>query len=265
VRRAAALGVLAVSAAGCLPQSVTTEGHDIATTYRIFLLAAAVVAAIVLGSTTFAIFRYRASRRPDLPVQTRGNVKAEAIWTLIPALTVVGLFALTVLTLLRVESTEATPGAEVEVSAFRWGWTFRYPADDVTVSGIGAPGPEIVVPVGEPVRFRLTSGDVIHSFFVPHFLQKRDANPGRENVFQVTIEEAGTYRGQCAEFCGLYHWRMPFAVRAVPRTEYDAWLAAQPRGGAAPSVPVGSPLASQPAAGASPGEAPVGPSAEPAP
>jgi cytochrome c oxidase subunit 2 len=102
-----------------------------------------------------------------------------------------------------------------------------------------------VVPVGEPVRFRLTSGDVIHSFYVPHFLQKRDANPGRENVFQVTIEEAGTYRGQCAEFCGLYHWRMPFAVTAVPRAEYESWLAAQPRGGPGASVPAGSPFASQ--------------------
>jgi cytochrome c oxidase subunit 2 len=195
----------------------------------------------VLGLTTFAIIRYRRGRVTEPPVQTRGNVRAEAIWTILPALTVVGLFVLTVLTLVRVDSPAGEPGAEIEVTAFRWGWSFRYPAADVTVSGIGAPGPEVVVPVGEPVRFRLTSEDVVHSFFVPAFLQKRDANPGRENVLQVTIEEAGTYRGQCAEFCGVYHWRMPFAVRAVSRAEFDAWLAAQPRGAGPPAAPEGSP------------------------
>jgi cytochrome c oxidase subunit 2 len=244
--------VAALAAGGCLPRIVTTEGHDIAATYRIFLLAAAIVALIVVGSATFAIVRYR--RRDDddtLPVQTRGNVKAEAIWTLLPALTVVGLFVLTVLTLLRVDPADAgrapgdgeAYGAEVEVTAFRWGWTFSYPREDVTISGIGAPGPEIHVPAGEPILFRITAADVIHSFYVPVFLQKRDANPGRENVMRVTIEEAGTYRGQCAEFCGIYHHRMPFAIVAEPREAFDAWLAAQPRG-AQPGVPIGSPLAS---------------------
>jgi cytochrome c oxidase subunit 2 len=244
----APLAVLAGLVAGCLPTTVTTEGHDITTAYTIFLAAAAVVAVIVVGSTTFAIVRYRRRGNPtELPVQTRGNVKAEAAWTLLPALTVAGLFVLTLLTIVRVDPTEAAPGTEVEVSAFRWGWTFRYPDDDVTISGIGDPGPEIVVPVGEPIVFRISAADVIHSFFVPAFLQKRDANPGRENEMKVTIEEEGTYRGQCAEYCGLYHWRMPFAIRAESRAEFEAWLAAQPRGGAASIPPVGSPIASDPA------------------
>jgi cytochrome c oxidase subunit 2 len=226
-RRAAVVLAVLLCAGGCLPANVTAEGREIERTYLIFLAAAAVVAVIVLGSTTFAIVRYRRGRVRELPAQVRGNVRAEAIWTLLPALTVVGLFGITVLALVRVESTEATPGAEVEVSAFRWGWSFRYPEAGVTVSGLGEPGPEILVPVDEPIRFRLTSDDVIHSFYVPAFLQKRDVNPGRENVIQVTIEEPGTYRGQCAEFCGIYHWRMPFAVTAVERPAFEAWLAEQ--------------------------------------
>jgi cytochrome c oxidase subunit 2 len=264
-------GALAFVTAGCLPQAVTTEAQDIATTYRIFMLVAAVVALIVVGSATFAIIRYR--RRDDddtLPVQTRGNVAAEAIWTLLPALTVVGLFGLTFLTLTRVDPADADQGpgngaeyaAIVEVTAFRWGWTFRYPDADVTISGIGAPGPEIHVPVGEPVLFRISSADVIHSFYVPHFLQKRDANPGRTNLLKVTIEESGTYRGQCAEFCGLYHHRMPFAVLAEPRADFDAWLSAQPRG-TDPDIPVGSPLTSD--APAQPSASEAGQPAEPAP
>jgi cytochrome c oxidase subunit 2 len=245
IRRAVGVLVVALAAAGCLPRAVGPEAREIASIYTIFLVAAAVVAAIVLGSTTWAIIRYRVRGQDAPPRQVRGNVRAETIWTLLPAVTVAGLFALTVVTLVRIESTEAAPGVEVEVSGFRWGWTFRYPADDVTVSGIGEPGPEIVVPLGEPVRFRITAVDVVHSFYVPHFLQKRDATPGRETVMQVTIDEPGTYRGQCAEYCGIRHWRMPFAVRAVPRPDYETWLAAQPRGGApaasAPATPGTSP------------------------
>jgi cytochrome c oxidase subunit 2 len=243
-RTALMLAAVAVLVAGCVPTPVTAEGRDVATLYNVYLAIAAVVAAIVVGLTTFAIVRYR-GRSDVLPEQTRGSVRLEAFWTALPAITVAGLFVLGFVTLVRVDATEATPGAEVEVSAFRWGWSFTYPAEGVTVNGIGAPGPEIVVPVDEPVRFRLTAADVVHAFYVPQFLLKRDMYPGRENVFQVTIEEEATYRGQCAEFCGLYHSKMPFAIRAVSRADYDAWLAAQPRGeNPAASVPVGSPIAS---------------------
>jgi heme/copper-type cytochrome/quinol oxidase subunit 2 len=69
--------------------------------------------------------------------------------------------------------------------------------------------------------------DVIHAFYVPQFFYKLDAIPGRVNEFDVTIEEPGTYGGQCAEFCGLSHADMYFTVRAVPRAEYDAWVAAE--------------------------------------
>jgi cytochrome c oxidase subunit 2 len=105
------------------------------------------------------------------------------------------------------------------------------------VEGIGKPGPELYVPVNEHVRVTLTGADVIHAFFVPQFLFKKDAIPGHDNEFAFTVDEAGRYGGQCAEFCGIYHSRMPFTVVAVPRAEYDAWIAAHR--GVAPSL--GSP------------------------
>jgi cytochrome c oxidase subunit II len=70
---------------------------------------------------------------------------------------------------------------------------------------------------------------------VPQFLFKRDAVPGRESTFEFTVPDAGTYRGQCAEFCGIYHSRMPFTVRAVSRADYDAWVASQPKSSPAPA------------------------------
>jgi cytochrome c oxidase subunit 2 len=85
----------------------------------------------------------------------------------------------------------------------------------------------MVVPVGEPIHIVLTSADVDHAFYVPQFLFKRDAIPGHPNQFDVTITDPGTYNGQCAEFCGIYHDRMLLSVQAVSRAEYDTWLAAQ--------------------------------------
>jgi len=245
-RRGAALLLLAGSLAGCLPAAATAEARDVAGLYTTFMAVAGVVAAVVVGLTTWAIFRYRGRPDDPLPVQTRGNTRLEVIWTAIPALTIVGLFAVTVTVLGRVDATDRPAGVEVEVTGFRWGWEFRYPAAGITVSGIREPGPELVVPVGEPILLRMTAADVEHAFYVPRFLFKRDLIPGRENRYEFTVLEPGSYGGQCAEFCGLYHARMPFTVRAVPRSEYDAWLATQQAAtsdapGAAPSAAPGSP------------------------
>jgi cytochrome c oxidase subunit II len=232
------LAAMALVAAGCLPAAASEQGRDVAALYTGFVAVAAVVAIIVFGATTWSVLRYR--RRRDephgtLPPQVHGSLRLESTWTAIPIITVLVLFGATLLVLNRVQAASDKPGAVIRVEGFRWGWTFRYPDAGITVSGIGSPGPEIVVPVGEPIRVTVTSADVVHSFYVPQFLFKRDAVPGRESSFDFTVENAGTYRGQCAEFCGIYHSRMPFTVRAVSRTDYDTWVASQPKTSPAPS------------------------------
>jgi cytochrome c oxidase subunit 2 len=199
----------------------------------------------VIIPTTWSIVRHRRRDDDALPKQQRGNVPLELTWTALPALTVAGLFIATLLVLVRVDPSQSRSSTVIDVTAFRWGWTFTYPGTSVSVSGIGEPGPEVVVPVGEPVRLDMTSVDVIHSFYVPIFLFKRDANPGRTTHFEFTVDDPGTYRGQCAEYCGINHSRMPFAIRAVPRAEYDAWLASAPTASAPPaSAPAATPGAS---------------------
>lgn len=253
MRRSALASLIAIPlVAGCLPTPVTAEGRAIGDLYTTFVAIAVGVFLLVYGLATFAILRYRVFRRGDTgePRQIHGNDKVEAIWTAIPLLIVTGLFVGTLGVLLRTEARAATPAAEVHVRAFRWGWAFSYPGEGVEMSGFGIPGPELVVPVGEPVRFILTSDDVVHSFYVPLFLFKRDVVPGRVNTFDVTVEEPGTYRGQCAEFCGVGHAAMPFTVRAVTSGEYAAWLDARRAAGSAPPVatpgttflPVASPV-----------------------
>jgi cytochrome c oxidase subunit 2 len=227
--RAFAVVVLATLPAivgGCIPAAATTEAREVAGLYTTFMAIAAVVAVIVLGLTVFAILRYRRGGDDRLPEQVHGNVRFEAVWTTLPLATVVVLLVLTVLVLNNLDAgVRANQAVDVRVTGFRWGWRFEYPAQDVRVEGIGAPGPEVYVPVGENVRVTLTAEDVNHAFYVPRFLFKRDAIPGRENQFAFTVEEPGRYGGQCAEFCGIYHSRMPFTVVAVPRAEFDAWLA----------------------------------------
>jgi cytochrome c oxidase subunit 2 len=235
--RIAGLVLVALAVAGCLPAAVTTEGRETARLYGILVAIAAVVVVIVLGLTVFAIVRYR--RRPGddtLPEQVHGNVRYEAVWTGIPILTIGVLLVLTVLVLNTFDTAaRASAAVDIRVTGFRWGWRFEYPSERVVVEGLGEPGPEVWVPVGENVHVTLTGSDVIHAFFVPQFLFKRDAIPGHETEFAFTVDEPGTYRGQCAEFCGIGHSRMPFTVVASSRADYDAWLAAH-RNVASPSA-----------------------------
>jgi heme/copper-type cytochrome/quinol oxidase subunit 2 len=147
------------------------------------------------------------------------------------------LFVLSVVTLQTVEATSdpAAGGIDIEVDGFQWQWQFRYlddddnPDNDVSVVGSPASPPVMVVPVGEPVRLTLMSRDVIHSFYVPQFLIKRDLIPFPEgeapNKLEFTVSEEGTYHGQCAEFCGDLHAQMTFSVQAMPRPEFIRWLA----------------------------------------
>ena len=124
----------------------------------------------------------------------------------------------------------------MDVTAFRWGWTFEYADEDVAVTGLGGPdadGPTIVVPVGEPIQMTVRSNDVIHSLAIPQFLFKRDVIPGipegnKGRKFQITtLNKPGVYAGRCAELCGVDHSRMLFSVKLVPQAEFDQYIATQ--------------------------------------
>jgi hypothetical protein len=117
----------------------------------------------------------------------------------------------------RVSYQSPRPSVVVDVVAFQWQWRFAYPGSGVEVVGTRDRPAELVVPVGEPVHVRLTSVDVQHGFFIPRFLYKRDAIPGRINEFDLTITEPGNFQGVCGFICGLAHSDMEFLVRAVPR------------------------------------------------
>lgn len=227
---------LGMLVAGCLPTPATSQARQTAWLYQLFMIIAAGVFVVVWGLLTWSVLRYRAGRRrggdPDvLPPQTHGNSIAELAWTAIPTATIALLFAVTVGVLGSIQARSAQPAVEIRVEGFRWGWSFMYAREGIVVTGSGVPGPEAVVPAGEALLFTVSANDVVHSFYVPSFLAKYDAIPGRDQQFEVTIDQPGSYGGQCAEFCGILHYQMPFTVRAVTPAEYATWVQAQPRPG----------------------------------
>ena len=240
LRRAAGLAAAAVCLAGCMPEPATTQGRDVATLYNWFMVAAAFVGLLVAGLITWSVIRYRARGAQDLPPQTRGHFWLEVTWWALPTLLTLVLIVGTSIVLGRVDAAPPANSLKVEVTGFQWGWRFTYLNAGVTVIGTAADPQRISLPVGRPVTFILKSADVVHSFFVPHLLVKRDTVPGRVNELTVTFDAQGTYAGQCGEFCGLLHADMRFEIDAVSEPAFESWLASQP--GASP------PAASQPAA-----------------
>jgi cytochrome c oxidase subunit 2 len=235
-------------APGFLPGHVVTEqGRQAADLYLPVFIIAVIVFFLVEGLLLFAAIRFRRSKHDDgLPAQTHGNNRLELLWTAIPALVVTGMFIGSTIVLTDVEATSDQPAVTVDVSGFQWQWTFDYPAEGLSYTGAGDQGPEMVLPVNEPVLIRLQALDVIHSFYVPQFFRKLDVIPGRVNQFEVTITEEGTFGGQCAEFCGLAHDAMYFTVRAVDQATYDQWVADEQAKAAAtpPPAPSGAPAGS---------------------
>ena len=189
------------------------------------LYVAIPITLLVEGILIYAVVRFRDN---DEAQPTEENRRLEITWTVATAiiLVFVGVASYGVLA---DESVTYTPGAEmegdvvvVEAEAYQWGWEMRYPqAGGVTT------GTEIVIPADRPVRFDITSRDVIHGFAVPELGLKQDAFPEQVNSLQTVAYEEGTYQGYCTEYCGVAHSQMYFTVEVVSEEEYEAWLADQ--------------------------------------
>ncbi len=215
------------------PPAATEQAREIRALYDIVFWIAAVIFLLVEGLIVWSVIRYRRKPGDDvLPAQTHGNNVAEVAWTLIPTIIVAFLFYISWQTLNSVDAVSAKPDIHIRAVAGQFQWSFVYLAEDGETEQytqfvpIGKDG-GLVVPVGRRVQLSLESPDVIHAFYVPQFLFKRDVVPGQVNKFDFTIDpkEAGaTFRGQCAELCGIGHRAMVFEVHAMSQADFDAWL-----------------------------------------
>ena len=231
-----AVGVNTDPKNGYLPEGVTEEAALVENLWIWAWVAALAVGVLVWGLILWCMAAYRRRKDDDgsLPVQLQYNVPLEILYTVVPMLMVGALFYYTQDATTKLQDVSQEPDTTINIAAKQWSWDFNYVDDDVHEAGQmaeldGKEGaeeklPTLYLPVGERVEFVLTSRDVIHSFWVPAFLEKMDVNPGMVNRFQVTPNQTGTFQGKCAELCGAYHSQMLFNVKVVERDEYDAHM-----------------------------------------
>jgi cytochrome c oxidase subunit 2 len=205
-------------------------------------VAAMTVGVFVWGLIFWCIIAYR-KRGDELPAQTRFNLPIEMIYTVAPFLIISVLFYYTAVVQTDVNRLPDDPDVVVNVDAFKWNWKFSYPealgADGQPVYTVGSSSyvPVLVVPINQRIRFVEHSEDVIHSFWVPDMLFKRDVFPGNViNQFETTILTEGAYVGRCAELCGTYHFSMNFEMRAVSEDEFARFLQAKQAGRSTPDA-----------------------------
>ncbi len=267
-----------------IQEQVTPIGHEAARFHNVILLTVcAVISAFVLGLLLWVMIRYRRSANP-VPSRNSHNTLIEVIWTLVPVMILVGI-AIPSIKLLRHQYTPPPAQLTVKVTGHQWYWSYEYPDNGVSFDShmlkeAGDPtlakgertrdprdGPPLlaadermVIPVGQVVKFIITADDVIHSFSVPAFWTKLDANPGQLNETWVRVDRPGVYFGQCSELCGARHGYMPIVVEAVPPAQFAQWIAS--RGG---TMPGAKPKPAPGSTGATPVSTPaVPPAAQPA-
>jgi cytochrome c oxidase subunit 2 len=182
---------------------------------------------IVGGIVVYALMRFRWREGEPDPKQVAGNTKVEIIWTAIPCLIVVALFALTARTM-SLSDPPPPPEPDLIVTGHRWWWEARYPKSNVIVAN------EFHIPVGKAIAVRLESSDVLHEFWVPELARKITAVPGHSNSIWLEADKPGTYLGICSEFCGTQHAWMHFLVVVDSPADFDAWEKAQQQAAATP-------------------------------
>jgi cytochrome c oxidase subunit 2 len=207
------------------------QSERIAELWWFFLGLCAVVFVAIMAALLVALFRAAradATTPPDADAMRRPERGAKLAVGWAVAVSTVGLLALVVSTVATDRALARLPlqdAVNINVTGNQWWWDVRY--DDPEPSKVFTTANEIVIPVGRPVLFNLRANDVIHSFWVPNLAGKKDLIPGHETTFQLRADKPGTYRGQCAEFCGLQHAFMAFEVTAVSPEEFQRWQEAQ--------------------------------------
>lgn len=229
-----------------LTKGVTELTHEVWQLHMMMFWVCVALGVGVFGVMLYSIIRHRKSRGFE-PATFHENTAVEIIWTIIPFCILIAVAIPAAGTLLKIEDS-SNPDLTIRVTGYQWLWEYEYvdsgvhfysrlsdssmrarelesvsPYDvDHYLRSVDNP---VVVPIGEKVRLLITSGDVIHSWWVPELAGKKDAIPGYINDIWFKAEKTGIYRGQCAELCGRGHGYMPIVVKVVSQEQFKEWTA----------------------------------------
>lgn len=225
-----------------LPVGVTDISRDVYELHMTIFYICCVIGLVVFAIMFWAIIHHRKSKGA-VPAQFHESTKIEILWTAIPFVILIGMAVPATKTLIAMEDTTKAD-LTIKVTGSQWKWHYEYLDHDVSFySVLSTPREQItnqdqktetylldvdkplIIPKGKKVRFLMTSDDVIHSWWVPEFAVKKDANPGFINEAWTKVNETGIYRGQCAELCGKDHGFMPVVVEVKEPAEFEQWLA----------------------------------------
>jgi cytochrome c oxidase subunit 2 len=229
-----------------MPRGVTDLSLETFNLHMMVLWWCVAIGVVVFGVMIISLVKHRKSKGAE-PATFSHSTTAEVIWTAIPVIILILIAVPTAETMVRMEDSR-NPDLSIVVTGYQWKWHYKYQdsgvefysslaqssvearrkqsgTDPFTVDNylLEVDNP-VVVPRGAKVRLLFTSNDVIHSWWVIDFAIKKDAIPGIVNEAWFIANEAGTYRGQCAELCGKDHGYMPIVVEVVEPLAYDAWV-----------------------------------------
>jgi cytochrome c oxidase subunit 2 len=224
--------------------------------HNLVLIIITIITLFVAALLAVVVYRFRASKNP-VPSRTSHNTVLEIAWTLFPVLVLI-VIAIPSFRLVYYADRTRDADLTIKVTGHQWYWEYTYPDkgnidfnSNLVQDEDLKPGQprlltadnELVLPVGKNVRILMSSGDVIHSFFIPSLGVQRYAIAGRLIETWVRIDRPGTYYGECNQICGENHSRMPIEIRGVSPQEFDTWLteAKSKYAEAAPPATMGGP------------------------
>jgi len=232
-----------------LTEGVTAVSREVYDLHMLSLYICTAIGVVVFGAMFWSMVFHRKSKGAKA-ADFHESTKVEILWTAIPIVILIGMAVPATSTLINMENNDNSD-VTIQVTGSQWKWHYKYFDENIeyysvlstpreqyenqngSFDGNGAHKGEdyllevdkpLVIPANKKVRFLITSDDVIHSWWVPAFAVKQDANPGFINEAWTNVDVPGTYRGQCAELCGKDHGFMPIVVEVKSPEDYDAWL-----------------------------------------
>ena len=209
------------------PKGVSSVNDQALPLWQGAWIAAGVVGIFTAILIMWPVFRHR-RKGDEVPKQTQYNVPVEVAYTIIPFIIVAVLFYFTAVKESNIVKVSADDQVShlIDVNAFQWSWQFTYRdnPEAPTVTGTTANPPTLVLPVGERVKFKITSTDVVHGFWIPAFMIQMQNLPGVTNYLEFSANKIGTYPGRCNILCGRAHSQMLFKVKVVSASEYQDYI-----------------------------------------